>query len=110
MIEEQARHVPGVRHLDTERTAPSSRRDEPIQAGLVVAALVEDGAARGDGGDARRVASGDRPAQQCPELFVLVDLALAETDPDKARAAVADMCEKLLANTVIENYDIAILG
>lgn len=40
----------------------------------------------------------------------IVDLALAETDPDKARAAVTDMCEKLLANTVIENYDIAILG
>ena len=40
----------------------------------------------------------------------IVDLALAETDPDKARATVADMCEKLLANTVIENYDIAVLG
>ena len=40
----------------------------------------------------------------------IIDLALAETDPAKARAAVADMCEKLLANTVIENYDIAILG
>ena len=33
-----------------------------------------------------------------------------ETDPDKARATVADMCEKLLANTVIENYSIAVLG
>ena len=40
----------------------------------------------------------------------IIDLALAETDQEKARAAVADMCEKLLANTVIENYDIAILG
>ncbi|PKR90215.1 phosphoribosylformylglycinamidine synthase [Pleomorphomonas diazotrophica] len=40
----------------------------------------------------------------------IVDLTLAETDKDKARATVADMCEKLLANTVIENYDIAILG
>ncbi len=40
----------------------------------------------------------------------IIDLAVAETDPEKARAAVADMCEKLLANTVIENYDIAILG
>jgi phosphoribosylformylglycinamidine synthase len=40
----------------------------------------------------------------------IIDLTLAETDPDKARAAVADMCDKLLANTVIENYDIAILG
>lgn len=40
----------------------------------------------------------------------IIDLALAETNPEKARATVADMCEKLLANTVIENYDIAILG
>ncbi len=40
----------------------------------------------------------------------IIDLALAETDPVKARAAVADMCEKLLANTVIENYDIDVLG
>ena len=40
----------------------------------------------------------------------IIDLALTETDPAKARAAVADMCEKLLANTVIENYDIAVLG
>jgi phosphoribosylformylglycinamidine synthase len=40
----------------------------------------------------------------------IIDLALAETDPAKARAAVADMCEKLLANTVIENYDIDVLG
>ncbi|MBS1181209.1 MAG: phosphoribosylformylglycinamidine synthase subunit PurS [Proteobacteria bacterium] len=40
----------------------------------------------------------------------IIDLSLAETNPDKARTAVADMCDKLLANTVIENYDIAILG
>ncbi|RUT33086.1 phosphoribosylformylglycinamidine synthase subunit PurS [Arsenicitalea aurantiaca] len=36
------------------------------------------------------------------------DLTLDETDPERARAAVADMCEKLLANTVIENYAIEI--
>ncbi len=40
----------------------------------------------------------------------IVDLVLAETDVAKAKAAVADMCEKLLANTVIENYHIDILG
>ena len=34
----------------------------------------------------------------------IVDLVLAETDVAKAKATVADMCEKLLANTVIENY------
>ena len=32
------------------------------------------------------------------------------TDKAAAEAQVKDMCEKLLANTVIENYDIAILG
>ena len=40
----------------------------------------------------------------------IIDLTLAEADPAKARTTVADMCDKLLANTVIENYDIAILG
>lgn len=38
----------------------------------------------------------------------VIDLTLAETDPERARAAVADMCERLLANTLIESYDIAI--
>lgn len=33
-----------------------------------------------------------------------LELDLAETDPDKARATVDDMCRKLLANMVIENY------
>ena len=31
-----------------------------------------------------------------------------ESDADKARAHLTDMCEQLLANTVIENYDIHI--
>jgi phosphoribosylformylglycinamidine synthase subunit PurS len=34
------------------------------------------------------------------------EIDIAETDPTKARAAVKDMCEKLIANTVIENYEI----
>jgi phosphoribosylformylglycinamidine synthase len=34
------------------------------------------------------------------------DIDLAETDPARATAALKDMCEKLLANTVIENYRI----
>ncbi len=38
----------------------------------------------------------------------MIDLDLAETDADKAREAVTAMCEKLLANTVIESYDIEI--
>lgn len=36
----------------------------------------------------------------------VIELDLAETDPDRARAQVGAMCEKLLANTVIENYRI----
>jgi phosphoribosylformylglycinamidine synthase subunit PurS len=37
-----------------------------------------------------------------------IELELAETDPAKARDAVKAMCEKLLANTVIENYAIEV--
>ena len=33
-----------------------------------------------------------------------IEVALAETDEAKARAAVERMCKDLLANTVIENY------
>ena len=36
----------------------------------------------------------------------LIEVALSETDLKKAEAALTDMCEKLLANTVIENYQI----
>jgi phosphoribosylformylglycinamidine synthase len=35
-----------------------------------------------------------------------IELDLAETDKDKARTAVEQMCKGLLANTVIENYTI----
>ena len=35
-----------------------------------------------------------------------IELEIAETDESKARAEVRSMCEKLLANTVIENYSI----
>jgi phosphoribosylformylglycinamidine synthase len=35
-------------------------------------------------------------------------MEVSETDKDKARARVTDMCEELLANTVIENYEIEI--
>ncbi len=35
-----------------------------------------------------------------------LELELAESDPAKARGQVEDMCKKLLANTVIENYAI----
>jgi phosphoribosylformylglycinamidine synthase subunit PurS len=36
----------------------------------------------------------------------VIDLDLAETDAAKAKASLKDMCEKLLANTVIEKYEI----
>ena len=39
----------------------------------------------------------------------VIELDLAETDTDKARAQVTEMCEKLLANTVIEDYSVEIL-
>ena len=38
----------------------------------------------------------------------LIELDLAESDPGAARKSVEAMCEKLLANTVIENYAIAL--
>jgi phosphoribosylformylglycinamidine synthase len=38
-----------------------------------------------------------------------LELDIAETDRDKAKASLEDMCEKLLANTVIENYDIELV-
>jgi phosphoribosylformylglycinamidine synthase len=38
----------------------------------------------------------------------VIDLELSEKDEAKARASLKDMCEKLLANTVIEKYEIEI--
>lgn len=35
-----------------------------------------------------------------------IELELTEADAAKAEAKLRDMCEKLLANTVIENYQI----
>ncbi len=37
-----------------------------------------------------------------------IELDLAETDQAKAQSAVEGMCEKLLANTVIETYKIEV--
>jgi phosphoribosylformylglycinamidine synthase len=39
-----------------------------------------------------------------------IEIELAEKDRAKAEAAVKQMCEKLLANTVIENYAIELVG
>ncbi len=37
-----------------------------------------------------------------------IELELSETDPAKAAAQAEEMCKKLLANTVIENYAVEI--
>jgi phosphoribosylformylglycinamidine synthase PurS subunit len=37
-----------------------------------------------------------------------IEVELAETDKARARTTVEQMCQKLLANTVIENYAIEI--
>jgi len=36
----------------------------------------------------------------------VIDIDLHESDAKKARASLTEMCEKLLANTVIEKYEI----
>ncbi len=38
------------------------------------------------------------------------EIELEETDRDKAQKILNDMCEKLLANTVIEDYRVRIMG
>ncbi len=40
----------------------------------------------------------------------VIDLTLEESDPEKARSSLQAMCERLLANTVIENYAIELEG
>jgi len=39
-----------------------------------------------------------------------IELDLAETNADKAETQVTEMCEKLLANTVIENFRVEVDG
>jgi len=36
----------------------------------------------------------------------VIEIDLAQSDPAKAEALVTEMCEKLLANTVIESYSV----
>jgi phosphoribosylformylglycinamidine synthase len=38
----------------------------------------------------------------------VIELEIAASDAAAARARVGEMCEKLLANTIIENYDVEI--
>jgi phosphoribosylformylglycinamidine synthase subunit PurS len=39
----------------------------------------------------------------------VIELDLAETDRDAAEIAVKGMCDKLLANTVIESYRVELI-
>ena len=39
----------------------------------------------------------------------VIELDLAETDRKAAEGAVREMCERLLANTVIENYSVELV-
>lgn len=39
-----------------------------------------------------------------------IEIELAETDRTRAKATVDQMCQKLLANTVIENYAVELVG
>ena len=39
-----------------------------------------------------------------------IEIELSETDAGRAKANVEEMCKKLLANTVIENYAVEIVG
>jgi phosphoribosylformylglycinamidine synthase subunit PurS len=38
----------------------------------------------------------------------LIELELAENDPDRARAAAEDMARRLLANAVIESFRVSV--
>jgi len=40
----------------------------------------------------------------------VIDLDVLTADPDEARAQVEKMCEQLLANPLIESYDVEIHG
>jgi phosphoribosylformylglycinamidine synthase subunit PurS len=40
----------------------------------------------------------------------VIDLDVTAADPDEARAQVERMCEQLLANPLIESYDVEIHG
>ncbi|MBF0168251.1 MAG: phosphoribosylformylglycinamidine synthase subunit PurS [Alphaproteobacteria bacterium] len=38
-----------------------------------------------------------------------IEVELSENDPAKAKAEAEDMCRKLLANTVIENFSVEVI-
>ena len=40
----------------------------------------------------------------------ILEIELSETDPERAKAAAEDMARKLLANTVIESFQVTVAG
>ncbi|MDE2516774.1 MAG: phosphoribosylformylglycinamidine synthase subunit PurS [Rhodospirillales bacterium] len=40
----------------------------------------------------------------------IIELSLAETDPERARASAEEMARRLLANTVIESFTVELAG
>ncbi len=61
-------------------------------------------------GEAVRHALGTLGFDEVGEVRIgkVIEVDLAETDAGTAKARVREMCERLLANTVIENYDVEI--
>ena len=59
-------------------------------------------------GEAVRHALGSLGFQGVGEVRMgkVIEIDLADGDPGAARDRVAEMCEKLLANTIIENYTV----
>ncbi len=50
------------------------------------------------------------PEVRSVRLGKYVEVQLPDGDPAAARAQVEDMCKKLLANTVVENYRVEFAG
>jgi phosphoribosylformylglycinamidine synthase subunit PurS len=48
------------------------------------------------------------PEAESVRLGKYVELQLADRDPQLARARVEEMCRKLLANTVVENFRVEV--
>jgi phosphoribosylformylglycinamidine synthase len=40
----------------------------------------------------------------------ILEIELSETDPERAKAAAEEMARKLLANTVIESFQVTVAG
>jgi phosphoribosylformylglycinamidine synthase subunit PurS len=59
---------------------------------------------------ARSLATMGYEEVQDVRLGKYVEVTLEETDPARAKERLTEMCQRLLANTVIEDFRIEILG